>query len=38
VEGYFRGGDGNSHTDLDQEHGGGYIRLNLDGNLNNNLG
>jgi hypothetical protein len=38
VDGYFRYGDGNTHTDLTQEHGGGYIRSNPDGNLNNNLG
>jgi hypothetical protein len=38
VDGYFRDGDGNTHNDLTQEHGGGYIRSNPDGNLNNNLG
>ena len=38
MEGYFRDGDGNTHNDLNQEHGGGYIRSNPDENLNNNLG
>lgn len=37
VNGYFRDGDGNSFTNLQEEQVGGYFRSNPDGNLFNNL-
>lgn len=38
IEGYWRDGDGNTDVDLSSENGGGYIRTNPDGIINNNLG
>ncbi|MGG0936982.1 hypothetical protein ABHN11_12840 [Brevibacillus centrosporus] len=37
VEGYWRDGDGNTSVNLTEEEGGGYLRSNPDGMLENNL-
>lgn len=37
VEGYYRDGDGNPATQLNEKHGGGYFRTNPDGNPHNNF-
>jgi hypothetical protein len=37
VEGYTRDGDGNPKTQLTEQQGGGYLRTNADGNIQNNF-